>query len=359
MLEHFHVPPEDEVRIMSADLRRSVKSLFLKLKLTEEDADLATDGLVSADDRGTDTHGVSNMMRRYIEMYGEGFINPRPNWRVVRESATTANIECDAGLGIVMAAKAMDIAIEKAERHGMGAVTMGNGRHAGMMAYHAMRALPHDMIGYAITAGGQNMVPTFGAEPRMAANPHAWAVPAGEMPPFVLDISSSSVAANKIALLRRMGKPTIPGLLADRDGSPIMEEREVPDHIWLLPTGATREMGSHKGYGLSVVAQVFGGMLSTGAFGSYGMGHMSHFVAAYNVDAFTDVPRFKKSMDDFMTYLTETPPAPGHDRVYYAGLPEHEEAMRRAESGIPLHKEVVEWFDSITAELGTEPLART
>ena len=202
------------------------------------------------------------------------------------------------------------------------------------------------------------MVPTFGAEPRMAANPHAWAVPAGDMPPFVLDISSSSVAANKISLLRRMNKPTIPGLLAAADGSPIMTEVPVPEHTWLLPTGATREMGSHKGYGMSVVAQVFGGILSTGAFGAYGMGHMSHFVAAYKIDAFTDVTRFKSSMDDFLTYLTETPPAPGHERVYYAGLPEHEEAADRAARGIPLHKEVIEWFDSISAELNTEPLAR-
>ena len=358
MLEHFHVPPEDEVRVMSADLRRSVDSIFRKIGMNPDDAALATDALVSADDRGTDTHGVSNMLRRYVEMVGQGFINTTPNWKITRESPTTATIDCDAGLGLVVIPKAMDIAIEKAEKNGIGAVTMGNGRHAGMMAYHAMRALPHDMIGYAITAGGQNMVPTFGAEPRMAANPHAWAVPAGEMPPFVLDISSSSVAANKIELLRRMKKPTIPGLMAAADGTPIMTEEPVPQHTWLLPTGATREMGSHKGYGMSVVAQVFGGILSTGAFGSYGMGHMSHFVAAYKVDAFTDVTRFKKSMDDFMQYLADTPPAPGHDRVYYAGLIEHEEAAHRAEHGIPLHHEVVEWFDSITAELGTVPLAR-
>lgn len=343
---------------MSADLRRSVDSLFRKMGMSESDSELATDALVSADDRGTDTHGVSNMMRRYVQMFNEEYLNPRPDWKVVRESPTTANIDCDAGLGLVLAPKAMELAIEKADKYGVGAITMGNGRHAGMMAYHAMLALPHDMIGYAITAGGQNMVPTYGAEPRMAANPHAWAVPTGEMPPFVLDISSSSVAANKIGLLRRMNKPTIPGLMAAADGSPIMSEEEVPEHTWLLPTGATREMGSHKGYGLSVVAQVFGGILSTGAFGSYGMGHMSHFVAAYRVDAFTDVDRFKASMDDFMRYLTDTPPAPGADRVYYAGLIEHEEALDRAERGIPLHHEVIEWFDSISAELGTEPLVR-
>jgi LDH2 family malate/lactate/ureidoglycolate dehydrogenase len=250
------------------------------------------------------------------------------------------------------------LAIEKARKTGIGAITMSNGRHAGMIAYYPMMAIPHDMIGYSITAGGQSMPPTFGGEPRLAPNPHAWAVPADKEPPFVLDISSSSVAANKIGLLRRMNSKILPGLISDDKGTPIMDEREIPDYTWILPNGATRELGSHKGYGLSAVAQVFSGILSDGAFGAYDRGHMSHFVAAYSIEAFTDVSRFKKSMDEFLKYLRETPPAPGHDRVYYAGLPEHEETVIRERDGIPLHREVVEWFDSATRDLKIERLAR-
>ena len=358
MLEHFQVPEEDEIRIMPDDLRRTVDAIFQKLGLNSGDAALATEVLVASDVFGVDTHGVSNMLRRYVEMFNDGVINPSPKWKIVRETPSTANIDSDAGLGLVMCPKAMEIAIEKAKKVGIGAVTIGNGRHAGMIAYHAMLALPHDMIGYAITAGGQNMVPTFGAEARVAANPHAWAVPADNEPPFVLDVCSSSVALNKIDLLRRMNKPLIPGLMAAIDGAPIMSEEPVPEHNWLLPTGATRELGSHKGYGFSVVAQTLGGILSDGAFGDYGRGHMSHFVAAYSIDAFTDVNRFKKSMDDFLRYLKETPPAPGHDRVYYAGLIEHEEAEERNANGIPLHKEVVQWFDTTTEQMKIDPLSR-
>jgi len=358
VLEHFHVKPEDEVRIMPEDLRRTVTDIFKKMDLPAEDAALAADVLVSADIRGVDTHGVSNMLRRYVQFFGDGFVNPHPNWRVVRESPSTATIDSDAGLGIVVGPKAMEIAIEKAKKVGVGCVTIGNGRHMGMVAYHAMLALPHDMIGYAITGGGQNMVPTFGAEPRLAANPHAWAVPTDKEPPFVLDMSSSAVAANKIGLARRNGTTVLPGLMAAADGTPIMEEVQPPEHTWLLPVGATREMGSHKGYGLSAVAQVFTGILSTGAFGNYGQGHMSHFVAAYDIEAFTDTARFKRDMDAFLRFLRETPPAPGHDRVLYAGLPEYEEEQIRRAKGIPLHHEVVEWFDSIAAELSLEPLAR-
>jgi LDH2 family malate/lactate/ureidoglycolate dehydrogenase len=163
----------------------------------------------------------------------------------------------------------MKLAIEKARDTGIGAITMSNGRHAGMIAYHAMMALPHDMIGYAITAGGQPMPPTFGAEPRLAPNPHAWAVPTDKEPPFVLDISSSSLAMNKLTLLRRMNALAIPGVMAESDGTPIMDEREVPDDAFVLPNGGTRELGSHKGYSLSAVAQIFAGILSDGAFGPY------------------------------------------------------------------------------------------
>jgi len=340
-------------------LRFTVNELFLKMGLSERDAWQATDVLLLSDTRGVDTHGVSNMLRNYMESFAAGFINPNPNWTITRETATTANVDCDRGLGITVIPQVMELAIEKARETGIGAITMGNGRHAGMIAYHAMMAIPHDMIGYAITGGGAVMVPTYGAVPRVGAVPHAWAVPADKMPPFVLDISSSAVAANKIQLLRRTGAQLLPGLLADEKGTPIMEEQDVPAETRLLPWGSTRELGSHKGYGMAVIGQVFSGILSAGLFGvSNPPGNGSQFVAAFSIDAFRDVSEFKQSMDEFLTYLVETPPAPGHDHVYYAGLPEHEETLVRERDGIPLHREVVEWFDSETDELKLERLVR-
>jgi len=343
---------------MPDDLHRTVTDVFLKMKMTRRDAEQSADVLVQSDVRGVDTHGVSNMLRRYVEMFGQGFINPRPDWKIVRETPSTATVEGDRGLGIAIGPRAMEIAIEKARKVGVGCVTIGNSRHMGMIAYYPMQCLEHDMIGYSITGGGSNTVPTFGAVPRLGANPHAWAVPTDKEPPFVLDMSSSAVAANKIGLLRRMNREVLPGLIADGNGTPIMQPRPLPEHTWMLPLGATRELGSHKGYGLGVIAQVFTGILSTGTFGDYGYGHMSHFVAAYSIEAFTDTRRFKRDMDAFLRYLRETPPAPGHDRVYYAGLPEWEEAQVRRKQGIPLHKEVVQWFDSITSELQIQRMPR-
>ena len=229
MLDHFHVPEKDRVVVMPADLRKTTKEIFLKMGMPDEHAHLAMDALVVADERGCETHGVSNMLRHYVRTFSEGGMNPTPNLKIERESPATATMNADGAHGLVACPKAMEIAIAKAKEVGIGAVTIHNSRHPGMMAYHSMLALEHDMIGYAITGGGAVTVPTFGAEPRVGAVPHSWAVPTDKMPPFVLDISSSAVAANKIVLLRRTGAGVLPGLLADEDGTPIMsEDDDVP-----------------------------------------------------------------------------------------------------------------------------------
>src|SRR5207245_9394324 len=107
-------------------------------------------------------------------------------------------IECDRGLGVIVGPKAMELAIAKARQTGVGVVTMNNGRHLGMASYHAMLALPHDMIGVCLTAPGPRVLPTFGAEPRLGTNPIAVAVPAATEPPFVFDAATSTVAETQI-----------------------------------------------------------------------------------------------------------------------------------------------------------------
>ena len=159
MLEQFHVKEADAVRVGADPLRATVTAIFEKLAVPAEDARLAADVLVTADLRGVESHGVSNMLRAYIRGYNSGEVNPRPSWRIVRETAATANIDSDAGLGIIMAPKAMDVAIDKAKNTGVGMVTISNGRHMGMASYHAMMALEHDMIGISMTGCPPSVLP--------------------------------------------------------------------------------------------------------------------------------------------------------------------------------------------------------
>ena len=352
MLEQFRIKEEDAVRVRADDLRVTVEAIFGKLNVPPDDAQLAADSLVTADLRGVDSHGVSNMLRRYIEGYNSGELNPRPNWRIVRETAATANIDSDTGLGIIVGPRAMEVAIGKARNTGVGMVTISNGRHLGMVSHTAMMALEHDMIGISMTGCPPAVLPTFGAEPRIGTNPIALAAPAGEAPPFVFDAATSVVAVNKIRIADRLGIQIPPGWVGDEEGTPIMESIDPPTVNRLLPVGSTRESGSHKGYGLSCIVDILSGVLSGTAFGMVpGRPNFSHFVGAYDIEAFTEVSRFKELMDDFLRSLRTTPPAPGHERVLYPGLPEWETEQDRRANGIPLHKEVVEWFEDVCHEM--------
>ncbi|MCH7606537.1 MAG: Ldh family oxidoreductase [Chloroflexi bacterium] len=334
------------------DLKTTVANIFEKIGVPPEDAQLAADVLVLADLRGVDTHGVSNMLRSYVTGYQNGSINPRPDWKVVRESPATATIDSDRGLGTIITPKAMEIAIEKAKAVGLGMVTVGNARHLGMASYHSMMALKHDMIGTCMTSCPPSVVPTYGAEPRLGTNPIAVAVPARNEPPFVFDAATSTVAGNKIGIARRLGAKLEPGWLADAEGNPIMEEIDAPDKYTLLPLGSTRELGSHKGYGLSCVVDILAGVLTGMGYGAVpGRPNFGHYVAAYSIDAFTDVEAFKDTMDEWLQMMKNTKPAPGHERVLVAGQPEAEvEAVRRVE-GIPLHSDVVEYIKDTCSEL--------
>ena len=351
MLERFHVPDEIAVRVPADAMRATVEDIFRKMGMPDNDAAQATDVLLYADIRGIDSHGVSNMLRQYVSDFGTGFINPRPNWKIVREAPAIVTIDGDDGHGLVVGPAAMNIAIERAKLYGIGAATVGNSRHSGAAAYHAAMALEHNMVGIAMTTGSLNMAPTNAAKKLLGLNPIACAVPTQDMPPFVFDAAMSAVASNKIRLAKRIGVQTLPGWIAEMDGTPIMEERDIPDDFMMLPSGGTRENGSHKSYGLAVMVEVLCTGLAGAGLGPHRRQDIAHHFIAYNVEAFTDLPQFRRDMDDYMRSLSEAPVAPGADRVVYAGLPEHEAEIDRRENGIPYHPEVIEWFKGITSEL--------
>ena len=284
MLPKFRVSLDEATMVSGDVLKSTVAAVFEKMGVPPEDARLGADVLVLADLRGVDSHGVSNMLRSYVSGYTAGQINPKPELRIVRETPGTASIDSDRGLGIITTPKAMEIAIRKAGEVGVGMVTIGNARHLGMASYHAMMALEHDMIGVCMTSCPPSVVPTFGAEPRLGTNPIAIAAPARHEAPFVFDAATSAVAGNKVGIARRLGVRLEPGWLADAEGNPIMEEADPPDNYTLLTLGSTRELGSHKGYGLSCMVDILAGVLTGFGYGAVpGRPNFGHYVAAYNV----------------------------------------------------------------------------
>jgi L-2-hydroxycarboxylate dehydrogenase (NAD+) len=351
ILERFKVPAKDQVHVSEAALRRTVTHIFEKLGLSAEDAAEGADVLTMTDLRGVETHGVSNMLRAYVRDYRAGKLDPRPGWRVVRESPGTAVIDAERRLGIMVGPKAMRLAVEKARTVGVGVVTVYNSGHFGAIGHYAMQAALQGMVGVCFTGA---------SKPLLGTNPIALAAPARHEAPMLFDAATSAIAGNKIRLAIRVGSPLLPGWVTDKDGNPIMEEKPVfnRDEYHQAPLGGTREQGSHKGYGFALMAEVLSTVLS-GALPTMlapTSGSKNHF-AAYNIEAFTDPEQFKDTMDEMLKTLRTAKPVPGQDRVLYPGLSEAEEIQTRRASGIPLHKEVIQWFAECTSELGVAPLA--
>lgn len=361
-LERFVVPNTDKILVSENDLRFTVHTIFEKMGLSPEDAAQGTDVLVMADLRGIESHGVSNTLRSYIKDFRSNKLNPAPGLHIARETPATAIADGEQRLGIVTGCKAMKLAMEKASNVGVGVVTLRNSGHLGAIGYYSMMAVENDMVGVCYGCSGMptpSVVPTFAAHPMFGTNPISIAAPSGKEAPLLFDIATSAISGNKVRLAVRLQTPLLPGWVADQQGRPLLQETLVLDRnqFSLLPLGSTREHGSHKGYGLSMMTEVLATLLS-GALPimlDRQSGAKGHF-AAYDIAAFTDVPVFKQHLDQMLKHLRTAKPSPDHDRVLYPGLLEHEKLQERRASGIPLHREVITWFNGITEELDIAPL---
>lgn len=358
MLERFKVPEEDRVYVMPERMHSVTKSIFRNIGMDDAGATASTDVLLGNDLRGNESHGVSNGLRGYVRQYSEKQLNATPSWHIVRETSTTANIDADGAIGIHIGPHAMNMAIEKAKEHGVGVVTVFNTGHLAGCSHYVLQAVEAGMIGHAMTAGGAGItIPTWGSGPFLGTNPVAWGAPARTMPPFMLDIATTQVAANKIWLLRRTGATVLPGWITDDNYEPLLEESAAPGpesrgKYGMLPIGGTRENGSHKGFGLGLMNEIMCNEM-TGLGPGPLLGHQGgHLLAAYDIEAFTDRDKFLDDMDSLLEAVVNHPPGAGHDRVVYPGLLEAEEIEKRSNYGIPYHKEVIDWFESHCAEVG-------
>jgi L-2-hydroxycarboxylate dehydrogenase (NAD+) len=347
--------PNTNKRINHEKLTRFVQAAFEKLGVAGGDAQIAAEALVAADLRGVDTHGVIRFSPHawYVKWLSEGSMTAKPNIRVTSETPSTALLDGDRGMGMVIGHRAMELAIDKAQSCGIGMVGVRNSRHYGMSAQYAMQALAHDMIGIAMTNAGRQVVPTFGREARFGTNPMCFAVPADKELPFVLDMATTTAAAGKLELAARLEKSIPIGWALDEKAQATQDPRIAQRARRLLPLGGSRDNGSHKGYGLAVLVEILCGVL-TGTVTALNADQdpRGHFFGAIRVDAFRPVAEFKKDMDRLIRELKSTPPIEGQRRVYVAGEIEFETAEERAERGIPLLPSVLKGLREVSEQLG-------
>ena len=345
----------ETIRVSHRKLLSFVAAAFEKLGVPKEDAEIGAHALVQADLRGVDTHGVIRFSPNawYVKWLTEGSMTAKPNVRVISETASSALLDGDRGMGMVVGHRAMEMAIRKAKESGIGMVAVRNSRHYGMSAYYAMMALPHDMIGIAMTNASRQVVPTFGREARFGTNPMCFAVPTGKELPFVLDMATTTAAAGKLELAARQDKPIPPGWALNEQAQVTDDPRVAQKARKLLPLGGSREGGSHKGYGLAILVEILCGVL-TGTLTALNADQdpRGHFFGAIRIDTFRPVDEFKRDMDRLLRELKSTPPIEGQERVYAAGEIEFETADERREHGIPLLPSVLKGLRDVGAQVG-------
>lgn len=331
------------------------QSVFEHIGCSTEHALLASKGLLSADLRGIDSHGIARL-NGYVRLWEAKRANPKPHIRVVHETPSTAVVDGDSGLGLVVAPFAMDIAIEKARTAGTGWVSVNHSNHFGIAAYHAMKANQHDMIGIAMTNASPLVAPTFSTERLLGTNPICVAIPAGEEPPFVADLATTTAANGKLEILQRKNQRAPTGWIQDKDGAESTNPHELKSGGALLPLGGDREHGSHKGYALGAIVDIFSAVLSGANYGPWvppfpafmpmpenmpGKG-IGHFFGAMRIDAFRPAEEFRQHMDQWIQRFRSAQPVKGHEQVLIPGDPEREMELERVERGIPLMHSVVE-----------------
>ncbi|MEX2591563.1 MAG: Ldh family oxidoreductase [Anditalea sp.] len=343
------------------------KEILKKIGCPEKDIQTAAEVLLSADLRGVDSHGVARLSG-YVRLWEAGRINPTPKIKVIYETPSTAVVDGDRGLGLVVAPFAMQVAIEKAKVAGTGWVSVKNSNHYGIAGIHAMQALAHDMIGISLTNASPLVSPTFSSERLLGTNPIAIAIPAKDQPPFVADMATTTAANGKLEILQRKGEQAPLGWIQDKEGYPTTSPLGVKDGGALLPLGGDREHGSHKGYALGSIVDIFSAVLSGANYGPWvppfvaflqpdpnpvGEG-LGHFFGAMRVDAFRPSDEFKENMDTWISRFRAAKTTPGHEKVLIPGDPERELEKERRENGIPLLKIVEEDLKALGKKFGVE-----
>jgi L-2-hydroxycarboxylate dehydrogenase (NAD+) len=346
-------------------LREFCARVFMHFRLPESDAAQAADVLAAADLRGIDSHGVARM-RSYVDLLSEGRINPKPQVKVMRSTPSTATVDGDNGLGLVVGPRANQMAIEMADKAGSGWVSVMNTNHFGIAGYYVLKAVAHDMIGWAMTNSTAIVAPLWGIERMLGTNPIAIAFPGKNEPPIVIDMATCTAAYGKIEIALRRGEKIPAGWAIDNLGRVTTDPADVLAGGALLPLGSDRERGGHKGYGLAMMVDLLSGALSGANWGpfaipfalrqtiptrSVGKG-IGHFFGAMRIDGFIDADSFKSQVDDYIRVFRATKPAPNTSGPLIPGDPEREAEAIRRKNGVPLILPVVNDLREVSKKTG-------
>lgn len=333
--------------------------VFKGIGVPEADARICADVLITADKRGIDSHGIGRLKPIYYDRIVQDRIqNPVTTVEVVRDHLATAVVDGHDGMGMVIASRCMQMAIEKARQYGLGMVVARNSTHYGIAGYYPMMACRENMIGLCGTNARPSIAPTFGVENMLGTNPLVFGMPTDEDFIFTNDYATSISQRGKIEQYAREGKTLPPGWVIDQEGNTMTDPQTVLEALVkgtaaLCPVGGIgEELGGYKGYGYATVVEILSASLQQGAFLKQLLGldesgnkvpyRLGHFFMAVDIAAFTDIAAFKKTTGDILRQLRASRKAPGQDRIYTAGEKEHLAWQQRQATGVPLNSALQE-----------------
>jgi uncharacterized oxidoreductase len=320
--------------ISSQDLRARIQEIFCTAGSHPPIAERVADSLVESNLTGHDSHGVIRVPA-YVDSIRKGTLQPNGQIQVVRESATTALLDCGWTFGQVAACRGIELAMEKAREHDMGLVVLRHCNHTGRIGEFAVAAAEQGFIGLVFCNGsvpGGLVTPFGGIKRALGANPLAWAIPRQGANPIFFDYATSVVSQGKILVAADKGERVPEGWILDKEGRPTTNPREM------LEGGALLPFGGYKGYDLAVMIELLGAGLS-GAGIPLMPGYkwdQGTVLLAIRIEAFRPLEEYNRMVEEFVVQLKAAPRAPDCAEILLPGEPEWRCKAQRERDGIPL-----------------------
>ena len=351
------------VKIPYQELSSFCESIFEKCGFTAEEAARIVDVLMCADLYGIESHGVQRLIR-YYHAIEEGSIDPKAGVTLIHETPISRVYDAPRTMGQLVAWRGMTEAIEMAKAHGVGAVCVRGSNHYGIAGYYTRMAAQEDLLGICMTNTEAIAIPTYGRKAMLGTSPIALCMPA-DPTPFWYDTATTVVTRGKLEVYKKNEKPLPAGWAADEKGHPCSEADRVLDNIigkkggGIFPLGGWEELtGSHKGYGLGIIVELFTAIFAGGTTSPHvrnsGNADTSFSFWAIDYGIFGDKADIRARMSTLLQELRDSPKAEGHDRIYTHGEKEAENEARIRAEGVPVNVKTLSEMRMIASKVGAK-----
>jgi LDH2 family malate/lactate/ureidoglycolate dehydrogenase len=343
--------------------RKYCEDIFKSIGYSEQESADIVDVLITADLFGIESHGIQRLIRYHLAIE-EGSILTDVKPEIIFQSPISVVFDAPKSMGQIVAKKGMNMAIDMAKKHGIGAVCVRGSNHYGIAGYYTLMAAEQDMLGISMTNTEAIAIPTYGKKAMLGTSPIAVCMPADPVN-FWYDAATTVITRGKLEVYRKKELPLPQGWVADENGMDCDDADRVLKNIigklggGIFPVGGWEtETGSHKGYGLGIIVELFTSIFAGGTTSPHvrnsGNADTSFCLWAIDYGIFGNKTEIKNRMSTLLRELRESPKADGKDRIYTHGEIEIESRKEKLESGIPVNEKTLEELKMIGKKSGLE-----